>query len=139
VFSGNSRVFGLAFTGVFLVILLIGLLSGVTLKAGLGRAFMAGLLFSVLLWALFKVIGRYALPIADTADSSFPENHHVGGQLDLTVSDTSRETGGGFEDTEEPNGFSPITAKQIDPDLERVINDDPERVAEIVKKMGYDG
>ncbi|MBU7008293.1 hypothetical protein [Phosphitispora fastidiosa] len=127
-FSGNNRVFGLAFIGVFFVILLIGLLSGVTLKAGLGRAFMAGLLFSVLLWALFKVIGRYALPIADIADSSSPQNDYVGGQLDLTVSDS-----------EEPKGFSPITAKQIDPDLERVINDDPERVAEIVKKMGYDG
>lgn len=124
-FSGNNRVFVLVFTGVFFVILFIGLLSGVTLKAGLSRAFLAGLLFSVLLWILFRVIGRYALPLPDQAESVSPQNPNVGRQLDFMVSDP-------------PNDFSPIAAKQIDPDLERVINDDPERMAEIVKKMGYD-
>ncbi|WP_418790212.1 hypothetical protein [Phosphitispora sp. TUW77] len=124
-FSGYRRVLVLVFGTVFLLIMFIGLLSGVTLKACLGRAFLAGMSFSVLLWVLFRLIGKYALPLPDARESLFAQSHDVGGQLDFTVSDPLDE-------------FSPINAKQIDPDLERVINNDPERMAEIIKKMGND-
>ncbi len=123
-FSGNSRVFLLAFAGVFVLILFVGVLSGVSLKAGLGRAFLAGLLFSALLWITCRIITGYVVPQPDAGGDMPPQKDAVGRQLDLTVSDS-------------PGDFSPITPKQIDPDIERIINNDPERMAEIVKKMGY--
>ncbi len=35
-------------------------------------------------------------------------------------------------------GFSPLVARQIDPQVTKIINSDPDKVAEIVRKMGFE-
>ena len=136
-FLANNRGFFPVFIIVFILMAIIGGLAGVSLKASLIRAFLAALFFMVLSWIVVKGVVSYVLQAEpdetaeDLPDDVLPESD-MGKHLDFTVSDSRSES------SNETTDFSPISAKQIDPNVEKVINSDPVRMAEMVKKMGFE-
>ncbi|PKM80866.1 MAG: hypothetical protein CVU89_12045 [Firmicutes bacterium HGW-Firmicutes-14] len=140
--TADSRdVFAVVFIIVFLMILIIGIISGVSLPAGLVRSVLAAVFFTGLLYVTVWLITRYAL----TGSGKQPEKRRqaAGSRLDVKVTDDYAkvpdiEITGNHVTEPVPGDFNPLTGKQIDPDVERVINNDPERMAQLVKKMGFD-
>ncbi len=134
---------------VFCFIFLVGLNSEVSLGASVYRGASAALIFCVVTFAISNIVKLLAFNQSDnTAAEPAPK-------FDFKIDDagvfTNREATGSASpeptpvvapSTEQaPNSnqsFEPFQAKQIDPQVSRIINNDPERMAELVRKMGLD-
>ncbi len=162
--SGNRLVFITIFLIVFILMMTIGLVSGVSPGAGVIRALLAATFFTALSFGTLFLITRYVIDdiqlpdSCDTEGETTPENENTGQMLDIMVSDPSEKTE--EEAPAEPSNtnaediaeniaediakdiydeeLSPLVTKQIDPNVEKVINSDPKRMADIIKKMGFE-
>lgn len=130
------------FTLIFLMMFIIGVTSEVSVSASLIRAVISAVLFTVLTGVLGKVISVYVFPPTQDTEIN-PEDENLGTNLDLTITDSTDQNtqpeAAVF--TDPPNGsgeFIPISARQIDPQVTRIINDDPQKAAEIIRKMGFE-
>lgn len=148
--SGNRLIFTIIFVLVFVLMVSIGMIAGVSLGAGLKRALLAAVFFTAVSFGTSVVIDRYVIndikPTGNSEDEGdiLPENENTGQMLDITISESLQETG---EDIQESSGISdegtfnqeinPLVTRQIDPNVEKVINNDPKRMADIIKKMGF--
>ncbi len=145
---GNKGIYAAIFLLVFLLILIIGVTSEVSLSASVSRALLSGLAFTAFFWAAGKLISIYVFPetkeatdftesdiSADTSEMFLEANlgSNLGNNLDFTVSEP---VSGIVEEI--PKQFTPLPAKQIDPQVNKIINSDPQKVAEIVRKMGFE-
>lgn len=140
---GNKRIYAVIFLAVFVMIFTIGVVSEVSLTSALTRAFLAGLFFTLLTWGIGKIIAQYVFPKAGSGTGDFNLNGSLGSRLDLTVSETIDGIGDEISEEEadgnaQRNQFTPLTAKQIDPQLNKIINNDPKKMADIVRKMGFE-
>lgn len=134
-FVGKKSIFAAVFIVVFLMILVMGLAAGVSSIAGLKRAFYGAAFFTVFSWGITTLVNIYAIPVSEPPliDAEDEKNEEsLGNKLDLTVSDEI------FSEPIPASNFSPLSAKQIDPLVSKVINNDPDRMAEIVRKMGFE-
>lgn len=141
-FFSSKGFYAGAFLLVFLMTFIIGVASEVSLSASFTRAIFAGIFFAVLTWIVGKVISVYVFPPAQIDDVN-PDNEELGTNIDLTIADSSAglvqlagDPAGGEPDSAEY--FAPLAARQIDPQVNKIINSDPQKVAEIVRKMGFD-
>jgi len=130
------------FLMIFLMMLMIGVTSEVSLLASLTRAVMAAGLFTILTWGVGKLISIYVFPPEQIDDSQL-ENEDLGTNLDLTVTDQPDDSDHTDIDPSAvqpgtPDEFTPISARQIDPQVNKIINSDPRKAAEIVRKMGFE-
>ena len=114
---------------VLIMMVITGWLSGVTLKALLIRASLASLFFTLLTWVVVTyIIGGVIAPPEMSGDTQPEESGAqpvIGTQLDVIL-------------PAEETVFDPFAPSQIDPRLTEVINEDPERIASMVKKMGLE-
>ncbi len=130
------------FFTVFLLLLLIGVVARVSLTVSIGRAFLAAGFFTLLCWITGEVMSRYmvtgrrVVPTRQVvpgwpADSGTEGSQDgLGDRLDVTVAEPS-PTNPGLE-------FTPLQARQIDPQLTKIIEENPQQAAEIVRKMGFE-
>lgn len=148
----GNRLLYIVFLAVFLLIMFIGLVSGVSVSASLFRAFFAAVFFTALSWGLSLLVKRYVIselfvPVVNI------EEETVGTKFDFTISETlDPNIASGSIPVEHANNksisvennieydqdFGPLDARQIDPQVEKIINSDPKRMAEIIKKMGFE-
>lgn len=147
---GNTRIYITVFLGVFILMFLIGVSSEVSLSAGFGRAVLAAAVFTALLLLVVQFITRYLF--RDNSDEPVAHNANVtvGRNLDISADQPVSyplptavpDPVGPDESLSEPTGFSPdfvpLAAKQIDPQVSKIINSDPNKMAEIVRKMGLE-
>lgn len=142
---GNKGIYAVIFLSVFFMILIIGVTSEVSLSASFNRAFLAAAGFTLLSWGLGRLMTTFVFqePVMEEADTFLVER--LGANLDLTVNDPEpSEQEEQFQPeqnlfkTTPAKVFSPLTAKQIDPQVNKIINSDPKKVAEIVRKMGFE-
>lgn len=130
-----------AFLLVFLMTLIIGVASEVSLSASFTRAIYAGGFFTVLTWVVGKVISTYVFPPGEIDDVN-PKNENLGTNVDLTITESVTDNGkppvdpAGGQPSAAAN-FTPLTARQIDPQVNKIISSDPQKVADIVRKMGF--
>jgi hypothetical protein len=122
--------------------LIIGVTSEVSLSVSLTRAVMAAGLFTVLTGVVGKVISVYVFPPEPVDDLNL-ENENLGTNLDVTITESPKNTDQpGIAPNNVPpvisDEFIPISARQIDPQVNKIINSDPQKVAEIVRKMGFE-
>lgn len=121
---------------VFILILITGLLSGVSWQASVIRAILAAVFFSALSRGVVEFLAMQILSagqaqpdtgiIADQGTrSGAGEQPAKGRQVDIVL-------------PAEETVFEPLAPQQIDPRLNKVINEDPERIASMVKKMGLE-
>lgn len=146
----NIRLYITVFLGVFLTIFIIAVTSEVSVPAGLRRAFLGAGGFTVLFMVLGQIIARYIFfdpheqPAA--ADSNVPPgfNLDVSAAEPVLYPETNTGSGSGrsaqpvVESNAHTTGFVPLSARQIDPQVSRIINDDPGKAAEIIRKMGLE-
>lgn len=142
-FWGKIKFFAFIYLSVFILIFVIGLAFQVTILANLYRAFLGALLFSgtgMILVMLIKIfVIQDLLKEAEEAEQQKKET--LGTSLDLTVSDehpldySNLETAAAEQFDQDLNA---LASQQIDPQFTRIINSDPERLAQIVKKMGFE-
>jgi flagellar biosynthesis/type III secretory pathway M-ring protein FliF/YscJ len=113
--------------------LITGWVSGVTPSVLLVRAVFAAVFFAVVTWCVFTFIikGILVPPVQNQVTEKQPEAGDQpvrGAKVDITLP------------AEEPDiqetAFKPLAPQQIDPQLNRIIGEDPERVASLVQKMG---
>lgn len=111
-----------------------GWLSGVSQSALLTRAMLAAVIFSVTAWGIVTYIMRPIIAPPETEPEIQPETEMQpeaeeqpvrGTQLDIVL-------------PAEESVFEPMAQQQIDPRLNKLINEDPERIASMVKKMGLE-
>lgn len=126
--TGNKNIYLLVFIGVFLFIFIIGLNSEVSFPASLGRAITAALLFTALLITIMKVIIKLDITVNDPPAAVSSTAVSSGGVSGFG------QAGGGSHAQE----FVPLTARQIEPHVGKIINNDPARMAQIVSKMGFE-
>lgn len=119
---------------VFIIMVITGLLSEVSQTALLTRAILAAILFSVAAWGVvtFIMCPIIAPPEAEpeiqqepVIQSDAEEQPVRGTQVDIVL-------------PAEESVFEPMAPQQIDPRLNQIINEDPERIASMVKKMGLE-
>lgn len=138
---GSKRFYAGTFLLIFLMIFIIGVTSEVSLSACLTRAVMAAGLFTVLTWVVGKVILICVFP-PEQVEGLNTENENLGTNLDLTVTESpdnnQPETPPAGVPPIASDEFIPISARQIDPQVNKIINSDPRKVAEIVRKMGFE-
>lgn len=139
---GIKSFFAGTFLLIFLMMLIIGIASEVSLSANLTRAVLAAGLFTVLTRVVGKIVSIYVFP-PEQVDDSDAENENLGTNLDLTITDSpDNSSQPEAVPTDVPPGtseeFVPLSARQIDPQVSKIINSDPEKVAEIVRKMGFE-
>lgn len=154
--TGGAKLLFIVFLAVFIMILSTALFSEVSLSASLVRAGTAATVFTVMLWGTFKIMSCFILSDIKAVDEAAATDDIIGRTLNITVADdlsneqilkdnsqdiannsaiapqSSRDPESSFDE------FSPLAAQQIDPQIEKIINNDPKRLAEIVKKMGFD-
>lgn len=144
---GKRRVYIPVFLAVFLLILLIGIQSEVSAAACVIRAFSAAVFFTALCWVAVQVIGGHIIstmiiPELNKKIDNSDISANLGQRLDLTVSEPpipeDSKAGDASGQTGLPPQFVPLAAQQIDPQVNNLIVSDPERTAEIVRKMGFD-
>jgi len=95
---------------------------------------LAGVIFTTLLWIVVQVMNNYISPHIQDGNTGVQVVETTGSKIDVTVSETPEN----HRQPEERPDFVPLAARQIDPNLNNVINSDPEKVADIVRKMGFD-
>lgn len=147
--SGNRLVLMIIFISVFIIMMFTALSSEVSVLAGLKRALSAALFFTALSFGTYYVIAHYViddikLPANENIEEDSSVNEITGQMLDITVSESTEEE---LEDISLPTDedddnqsnqeLNPLVTRQIDPNVEKVINNDPRRMAEIIKKMGF--
>jgi flagellar biosynthesis/type III secretory pathway M-ring protein FliF/YscJ len=135
--TGGKSFYTVVFLSVFFLILFIGMVSLVTYSASLIRAFLAAAFFTVLLWLLGKLTRVVFLESQKSVEN---RQSNSGQMIDFSVSepvDYNELTGKTKKDSSK-NEFVPLKAKQIDPQITKIINNDPDKMAELVKKMGFD-
>ncbi|PKM47599.1 MAG: hypothetical protein CVV03_02360 [Firmicutes bacterium HGW-Firmicutes-8] len=144
---GKRRIYISVFFAVFLLILLIGIQSEVSAAACVIRAFSAAVFFTALCWVAVQVIGGHIIstviiPELNKKIDNSDIGANLGKKLDLTVSEPpipeGLKAGDASGKTGLPPQFVPLAAQQIDPQVNNLIVSDPERTAEIVRKMGFD-
>ena len=149
---GNKGFLTGTFITIFLFILVLGLANEVSLNASLSRAFMAATAFTAIMILVIFVNGKYVF-FEDMPGVEVGASEMVGGNLDFTVNEPlgnpaqtglsdivndSAPTDGVIPVPDSPQTFVPLNARQIDPELNRIISSDPNKVAEIVRKMGFE-
>ena len=127
---------------IFSMMLIIGISSEVSLSASFTRAVLAAGLFTVLTGVICKVVSVCVFP-CEQADDLGVEDEDLGTNVDITITespDNSNQPEAVFTDVPSDNSeeFIPLSARQIDPQVSKIINSDPEKVAEIVRKMGFE-
>lgn len=144
---GSKGFYTATFLLILIMMLTIGVNSGVSLSASLTRAIFAGGFFAALTWVIGKIILIYVfppLPVVDLMlENETVDNETLGTKLDVTATDplTHSEQQITEPASVEPNAsdfFTPMSARQIDPQVNKIINSDPQKVAEIVRKMGFE-
>ena len=147
---GNTRIYITVFLGVFIFMLIIGVSSEVSLSAGLGRAVIAAAIFTALLLLVVHVITRYLFQDNSVEPAAHSANVTVGRNLDISADQSvsyplptavpgqARPNETLSEPIGSPPDFVPLAAKQIDPQVSKIINSDPNKLAEIVRKMGLE-
>lgn len=137
--DGKKVYFAVVFLVVFLMIFIIGIVAQVSLAVGLERALMAAALFTGLCWAISRFIKRYVVPDIIFEANDIHTAHSLGNNLDIKVSEpASNIQGAKLTKNNQVPEFIPTTTNQIHPQVEKIINSDPKRLAEIVKKMGFE-
>ncbi|HWI54979.1 MAG TPA: hypothetical protein VNT57_04765, partial [Desulfobacteria bacterium] len=149
--SGNRLVFIIIFLVVFVMMMTIGLLSGVSIGAGFTRALWAAAFFTAISLGTSVIIARYVIDDikptgnGDDEGNNLPENENLGQMLDIMVSEPpleteepAPETSDTKDETPVKQSLGPLVTRQIDPNVEKVINSDPRRMADIIKKMGFE-
>ncbi len=120
----GNKIYALVFFAVFLLILIIGVLSEVSPVIGLVRAFLAAAFFTGLCWIAGKTVFKYALP-GNRGQEKQKNSRNKPVQNNSANNSLEEE-------------FVPLRARQIDPQASKIIASDPEKMAEIVRKMGLD-
>lgn len=148
----RSRLLVIVFLAVLLLIMFVGMLSGVSISASLFRAVLAAVFFTLLTWGFSNVI-KYCGILDLIVPPVKSEDEIVGANFDFTVSEAletdllsepesveSQKTKSIITEnkTQPDPDFGPLGARQIDPQVEKIINSDPKRMAEIIKKMGFE-
>ncbi|MFZ5641383.1 MAG: hypothetical protein ACOY4Q_11955 [Bacillota bacterium] len=125
---------------VFVIMLITGLVSGVTPAVLLVRAVLAAVLFAAISWCVFTFIIKGILAPPDQTQA--PEEQSEAGdrpvrgtQFDIVL---PAEEPAVQEPVVQETAFKPLAPQQIDPQLNRIIGEDPERVASLVQKMGLE-
>lgn len=148
----GNRLLYIVFLAVFLLIMFIGLVSEVSVSATLLRAFPAAVFFTALTWGLLYLVKRYVISELIVPPVEI-EEETTGTKFDFTVSEEiDMDIAPGTEPVDQGNNkptisensirpdqdFGPLGARQIDPQVEKIINSDPKRMADIIKKMGFE-
>lgn len=123
---------------IFIIMTVTGLISEVSLPALLTRAFLAALFFSVLVGVVVAVGRQFFPPEEHTVPAEQPADEGQplrGTQVDIVLPAEESIVG---EPAKKETVFEPMAPRQIDPKLNKIINEDPERVASMVKKMGLE-
>ncbi|KNZ70859.1 hypothetical protein Tfer_0539 [Thermincola ferriacetica] len=127
---------------VFVFIFIVALSSDVSLWASLSRGLLGGGIFAVITLCLTNIVRIMAFNNSNYGDgiqSNRPK-------LDLRIDDhgvletnTMREKPeNNVQESGNELNFEPLQAKQIDPQVSRIINNDPKRMAELIRKMGLE-
>lgn len=147
-----NRLLSIVFLAVFLLIMFVGLMSGVSVSASLLRGFLAAVFFTSLTCGLSNLVTRYVISELIVPPVNIGDEN-VGTNFDFTVSEALDPDMVSVPGPVEPNNdkpategnniqpdqdLSPLGARQIDPQVEKIINSDPKRMAEIIKKMGFE-
>jgi len=133
----HRRAFVLVFIAVFILIFVIGVLSEVSLLSSFLRAVLAAVFFTVLSSGVVRAVSRFVISEQEKQELTDINRRSVkqaGENLNITVSDPPADQ------VSSDNGpeFIPLAARQIDPEVDKAINSDPRRMADIIKKMGFD-
>lgn len=122
---------------VFIIMVITGLLAQVSFPALVMRAVLAALFFSVLVLGVITVGRQFFLPAEQAAENQpdVEEQPVRGTQLDIVL--PGEDTVVNEPDIREQS-FEPMAPQQIDPKLNNVMNEDPERIASMIKKMGLE-
>ena len=139
---GSKSFYTGTFLLIFLMMLIIGVTCEVSLSASLIRAAMAAGLFTILTGVVAKVISTYVFP-PEHVDELNLENDNLGTNLDVTITESPDNidqlvTAPADAPPFTSNEFILLSARQINPQVNTIINSDPKKVAEIVRKMGFE-
>ncbi len=135
-FTAGKRKYVVIGITVFLILAVTGLLSGVSVQALLIRAVLAALFFVLLTYVFISIIVTQVLSPDELPVELLDEL-----SSEAAVTDTTEQYKGKQVDIvlpAEETLFEPLTPHQIDPQINKIINEDPERIAAMVKKMGLD-
>lgn len=144
----NKKAYVVVFMFIFAIELVIGLLSNVSLTASLARAFLDSIFFTGLLWGFIKFIRNYVIHDV-IKELETKEDDQTEKQIDITVTDDNISISDLYDNPSDSHGqvaatkdndkeFTSLTSQQIDPQVSKIINDNPERLAQIVRKMGFE-
>ena len=118
----------------FLIMTFMGLMAQVSWNVVLLRAFLATLALGGVILVLDIFINNFLLPTWEEQDEDsladlwqYNPGTHQGDLLNITLPEEAATT-----------EFKPFAPQQINPDVEKIINEDPQRAAEIVRKMGLE-
>jgi hypothetical protein len=113
---------------VFVLMSLTGWLSGVSISALMIRASLASIFFCVITWGVVSFIAAQFKTDEQLEQDMVPEAEEQpvkGTQLDITL-------------PVEEAVFEAMGQQQINPRLNEIIHEDPERIASMVEKMGLE-
>ncbi|MDA8233819.1 MAG: hypothetical protein M0Z31_03250 [Clostridia bacterium] len=127
----------------FFTMSLLGLAAQVSWNIVLLRAFGATLALEGIILALDIYINNFLLPYSeDLGEDSLSELWQIndglpqGSLLNITLPEETFQLEESGE--EAAADFKPFAPQQINPDVEKIIKDDPQRAAEIIRKMGLE-
>ncbi|MHB8170452.1 MAG: hypothetical protein ACYDG6_02790 [Thermincolia bacterium] len=128
----------------FLIMTLMGFAAQVSWNVVFLRAFLATIAVGVIILVLDIFINNFLLvPPEEQGEDSLTElwqnstGAHQGNLLNITLPEESFFLDGNREEAATTE-FKPFAPQQINPDVEKLINEDPLRAAEIVRKMGLE-
>lgn len=129
----------LVFCITFVILTVVGLISDVSLGASFSRGLYGGLVFGIITFSLHNILSLTVLNFKETSDADEDETSST---FDFKIDDDGVSGLGDLdssmtEETDSPS-FQPFEAKQVDPLLSKMINEDPKRAAELIRKMGLD-
>lgn len=147
---------------IFTLIVIIGLAAGVTFYVTLLRGAGAALVIGLLVYYFVRYINKQLIPaFAKKAREATAEMKKQlaqqamekaealkGSQIDFTagqdedistlLSNTATNDTSDHGEDNNSDQFQPFMPQQIDPNLEKILKENPQQAAEVVRKMGFD-